>query len=80
MNKVEALLEEYRDKLNRHKLPGIAVIWKDALTANKYDSGFIVYIRNIADLLGKTDEETDEIVEYWTKKYHIDFFCSSFFD
>ena len=47
MNKVEALLEEYRDKLNRHKLPGIAVIWEDALTANRCDSGFVVYITNI---------------------------------
>ena len=72
MNKVEALLEEYRDKLNRHELPGIAVIWKDALTANKYDFGFKVYIVNIADLLDKTWEETDEILDYWKRKYYID--------
>ena len=74
MNKVEALLEEYRDKLSRRKLPGIAVIWKDALTHNKHDSGFIVYIANIAALLDKTDEETDEIVEDWKREYHIHIF------
>ena len=72
MNKVEALLEEYRDKLNRHELPGIAVIWKDALTHNKHDFGFCVYINNIADLLGKTYEETGEILDDWKREYHID--------